>query len=1227
MGNTVSTVTKAVEDTYNKVAKFITKTTNKVVDVGKVISNVVVDSFEYVRDDLVDDIENYVKNDALDDIKFASAKFAEFKNEIEDTVIDIAYDNFGDEIEAIESVVVPISQKVESWALTGGKVIFKGLSVVYEFTTDVLVDLGVPRSNINKFNSGVSAVAYTGKQLYDGKTQEVLEKLLILLLDIKVPTLQDFNKIAVIKQTSLFIKNTSNSNNIEIYKNGPNGNMETLIKNSGNEIPILLLQSKSLDNYDTPVDNIPSMIANYCRVTSLALGVNVQTSNLIAINMMLACLYYMKQNMENIKQLIRSGKVFEVIQLISDGASGALIKNLIRTSNCGESVQNIASFVSLLVSDILRNSNSILAGVNGVNACLERVEVLSNKNAKLQGCDIKLLQELSMSPRQLLNEGYDLNTINNSEYFYNDKISKKSLANLKLKSNNQNIFDVVTTTNSYGIKCYVYKLKFNITWEDIAFPNDIESKYASFNLYDGDRFNGNNKIIKINDSTNGIFSNGFTGFQKADHLNVIHNLGVEGGKITAIGGGFLYRQNQKFIEINNCFSTGYVDKKEAGGIVGKTCYNAVIQKCYSRGKISGEFSGGISGAFFGSQPVSTITNKQLTTNPTLYFNRITNKSEILNCYSLGTITATGGGGISGGYSGFGALGNACIRMCYSTGNIDGVGSGGISGSNCANDNGLIRIDSVFTLGSILGIRSGGIIGEYVSMNNGRFVLTNSYTTGYMRTQSRDKINGGLIGFSKLQNNYTQHQQVYPAVNNIYIPDILSYESKASTVNKQFLGTIRNCISCGSNNNEFGYYSVIGLEKAYAGLIKNVLNIQGCYGNYRNNRGYLSGNLFHFSNVYNATDQRRLVTNYVVKVDNRYRLLKKSSFYFLTNTSSSTTSTTSTTGNTQTTTNLTKKTHVNYFYLKDFKNNAAWNASTYNKQIERPKLTYLPTSNLSNALPSNEILLSIIDTVEPIYNLDESELLNNIQIRDNKVDMIHNDITVIRCLVNGTIFDINNDYISNNVNDIDLFVIDNETEKLERLIIKLSSNEPHKSNTINGIVNLIMSLDDITQNEKYTTFNTSKGELAKLSDHFLTNDVETNKNILKYYKNGSINLNNRNILVELTNNIELTDTKRSLLDNNLLNIMVEPNNIVNIKYNGKSISLELYNNMVKLNGKSYSNGSIINIHGDNYRIIGLGSVLLEKVENRNFGLFFGKNDNKGNSKFIGSKYGLLNNRRR
>jgi hypothetical protein len=1219
MGTAVSKATNFFEKVVEKVVELYKVVENKTVTIGKNIGNAAVDTFEYVRDDLVDDVKDYVKEDALDDFNNVVSKFEKVRNEIQDTVIDIAYDNFGDEIEAIESVVVPVFQTVESWAITAGKVTFEGLSVVYEFTTDVLVDLGVPRSNINKFNSGVSAVAYTGKQLYDGKTQEVLQKLLILLLDIKVPTLQDFNKIAVIKQTSLFIKNTSNSNNIEIYKNGPNGNMETLIKNSGNEIPILLLQSKSLDNYDTPVDNIPSMIANYCRVTSLALGVNVQTSNLIAINMMLACLYYMKVNIENIKQLIRSGKVFEVIQLISDGASGALIKNLIRISNCGESVQNIASFVSLLVSDILRNSNSILAGVNGVNSCLERVEILSNKNAKLQGCNIKLLQELSMSPRQLLNEGYDLNTINNSEYFYNDKISKKSLANLKLKSNNQNIFDVVTTTNSYGITCYVYKLKFNITWED------IESKYASFNLYDGDRFNGNNKIIKINDSTNGIFSNGFTGFQKADHLNVIHNLGVEGGKITAIGGGFLYRQNQKFIEINNCFSTGHIDKKESGGILGKTCYNAVIQNCYSRGSISGEYSGGIAGSFFGSQPTSTITKKQLD-NAKVYANRFANKSEILNCYSLGVITATGGGGISGGYSGYGGLGNACIRMCYSTNNIFGFGSGGISGSNCANDNGLIRIDSVFTLGGILGIRSGGIIGAYVSMNNGRFVLTNSYTTGNMRSHSRDQVNGGLIGFCELQSNYAQHQQVYPAVNNIYIPDILTYEKNASNSNIQFLGTIRNCISCGSNNYRYGYYSVIGLELSYAKLIRHALNIQGCYGNYRS-IGYLTGNLNHYYSVYNVNHQKNLYTSYLVIVNNRYRLFKKSSFYFLTNTSSSVSTNVTTSNNTETTTNTTTKRHYNYFYLKDFKNNAKWNASSYNKQTDRPKLNNLPGSNFSNALPPNDLLLSIIDTFEPIYKLEDSVLLNNILIKDNKLDMIHSDISVLRCLVNGVEFDIDNELLSNNVNDIDLFVVDNELEIIERLIIKLSSNEPHKSSPINGLLNYIMSINEISHNDRFNLFNDAKDDILKLSDHFLTNDVETNKNILKYYKNGSIDLKNRNILVELTDNIELTETKRSLLDNNLLNIMVEPNNIVNIKYNGKSISLELYNNMVKLNGKSYSNGSIINIHGDNYRIIGLGSVLLEKVENRNIGLFFGKNDNKGNSKFIGSKYGLLNNRRR
>lgn len=67
--------------------------------------------------------------------------------------------------------------------------------------------------------------------------------------------------------------------------------------------------------------------------------------------------------------------------------------------------------------------------------------------------------------------------------------------------------------------------------------------------------------------------------------------------------------------------------------------------------------------------------------------------KVTNCYSTGTISGTGAGGIAGRHAGY--AGSCTITNCYNTGIISGINSGGIAG-NAAGRNGSCTIQNCYT---------------------------------------------------------------------------------------------------------------------------------------------------------------------------------------------------------------------------------------------------------------------------------------------------------------------------------------------------------------------------------------------------------------------------------------------------------------------------------------------------------------------------------------------------
>jgi len=268
-------------------------------------------------------------------------------------------------------------------------------------------------------------------------------------------------------------------------------------------------------------------------------------------------------------------------------------------------------------------------------------------------------------------------------------------------------------------------------------------------------FNGNSYTVTINAITNylGLIQNGSPdgGFSNI----AIKNIGVliSGGSTLNSRAGWIghreYARNYNNCTVDNCYSNGYINGGEAGGIIGYSsnvnvtnCYSTgtiegggivgssatgIVRNCYSTGYISGG-GGGIAGPRFSG----TITNSYSTGDISGdYSGGIAGpifSGTINNCYSTGIIRGKFSGGISGGLS------SGTITNSYSTGAIQGNYSGGIVGSQFSqNISTLSIISDCSSSGNITGLNAGGICGSLAAYANSTIqpylIIKRCYSSG------------------------------------------------------------------------------------------------------------------------------------------------------------------------------------------------------------------------------------------------------------------------------------------------------------------------------------------------------------------------------------------------------------------------------------------------------------------------------------------------------------------
>jgi hypothetical protein len=299
----------------------------------------------------------------------------------------------------------------------------------------------------------------------------------------------------------------------------------------------------------------------------------------------------------------------------------------------------------------------------------------------------------------------------------------------------------------------VYRLTKDIDINDInGFSNSYRIDLKKNHIFNGDK----HTIDLVNTQIDGLFTAYGDSIESGP---LIENLGIINGGILSHGDSYFIKDNgSSYFKINNCYSTGPIDKNRSGGIISSNCGRnsmCIISNCYSTGNIDNE-SGGIAGGYSGNSGICIIKN----------------------CYSTGNID-TSSGGITGKHAGgpdggSGVNSGLCIiDNCYSVGNITGSQAGGIVGSYAYH----CIVNNCYSLGEITGYIAGGITGSnaYVSSS-----ITNCYSNNSNNTGGT--INGNGSNF--LDGNY--HISLLENVDPTEINDISLNTSSADVSGNAYI---------------------------------------------------------------------------------------------------------------------------------------------------------------------------------------------------------------------------------------------------------------------------------------------------------------------------------------------------------------------------------------------------------------------------------------------------------
>ena len=317
---------------------------------------------------------------------------------------------------------------------------------------------------------------------------------------------------------------------------------------------------------------------------------------------------------------------------------------------------------------------------------------------------------------------------------------------------------IIQNDNDYNIKI-IFKFM-----TDTIDNNNYYFIIGSSNI----TLDGLNYIIDISvNNYNGLFQQNNIDIEDI----IIENFNIKSNNgFLAMNAGWLCQSYFQNSTVNNCISSGNIDKGCNGGIFGSNCFNCVANECYTTGLI-GSTNNYNNGGIFGNSSTNCSTN---------------------NCYSLGDIYGDNNG-FNGGI--YGTNSENCIASnCFSNGSI-GVRCGGIF-STALNSEAI----NCYSLGEI-NIQGGGIFGVNAVDSD----AINCYSFGKI-----DEYSGGIYAISAQSSN---------AINCYSIGDIDNYGGGIYGAFSQSVDAI-NCYTSGIRHED----NINGIY----GKASTDINIINCY---------------------------------------------------------------------------------------------------------------------------------------------------------------------------------------------------------------------------------------------------------------------------------------------------------------------------------------------------------------------------------------------------------------
>lgn len=232
------------------------------------------------------------------------------------------------------------------------------------------------------------------------------------------------------------------------------------------------------------------------------------------------------------------------------------------------------------------------------------------------------------------------------------------------------------------------------------------------------------------------------------------------------------------LSLGLCSSSGSIDT-DAGGIVGyragyntNNINNVALFGCWSNGSISGINAGGIAGNEAGGEK---------------------GKVQIAKCYSTGIISGISSGGIIGANAGLSSSdpGIVTIEASYSTGIISGNDSAGILGGYL---NGNIIISNCYSIGNITNSIGGGICG-YTETNysvniTNCYTSGSTFTTNGYIMANLPNVNTSPNPNWTFENNYSEAANSTSDWSTIHAKSTL-LDTSSNVVSNTWIETIKN----------------------------------------------------------------------------------------------------------------------------------------------------------------------------------------------------------------------------------------------------------------------------------------------------------------------------------------------------------------------------------------------------------------------------------------------------